>query len=502
MKPIKNRRDKGFAVIMTTLSLLATMLLAGLGFDVATLYLVRTKLQGAADAASLAAVRALAQNGNIPAAQTVGTEFLTANFPSNYWGAQALASMPVNNALSVSMIDKNGNAGTAGTTATAKLVTVSVGVSAPLYFLRILGQNFANVYATATAKRQGLLIMLVLDGSGSMQNLIAGTAACTWAKNDAQAFLGNPQFDPDIDRIGLVTFGGNTYTVAPIANFQSPAGVINHSSTVYTALNGFGCGGNTNTVEGLQATYTAMQNFYGKAGVNATREDVLILMTDGAPNGFTADWSTQIKSGSLCGPAVAGGHMIGYTARETPTEEGIFAITPWTSANMPGATGSGSPGNVSDNGKCVMDSDVTRFSQDFTQVPTTDAYGDQMTGAGTYLSTTNLTFSTTSPPLAQPTDEQQFRDLSSNAADGAATRLRTDPNLRIAIYSIALAGNSGTNIYDVLDPVLLQRMANATTSTAFNPSQPVGAYFYAQDATYLGAEFTAVASQISARLAK
>jgi Flp pilus assembly protein TadG len=502
MKRMKSRRTKGFAVLMTTLSLFATMLLAGLGFDVATLYLIRTKLQGAADAASLAAVRTLAQNGSMPAAQNVGTEFLTANFPNNYWGAQALATMPVSSALTVSLIDKNGNAGTPGTTATAKLVTVSVGVSAPLYFLRVLGQNSSNVYATAKAKREGLLIMLLLDGSGSMGNLISGIPACTWAKNDAQAFLGNSQFDPDIDRIGLVAFGGNTYTAAPIANFQSPAGVINHSSSIYTALNAFGCHGNTNTVEGLQATYTAMQNFYGGAGASPDRQNVLILMTDGAPNGFTADWSTQIRAGSNCGPAVAGGHMIGYTARETATEEGIFAITPWSSANMPGATGGGSPGNVSDNGLCVMDSDVTKFSKDFAQVPTTDAYGDQMTGPGTYLNTTNLTFSTTSPPLNQPVDEQQFRALSSNAADGAATRLRTDPTLKIAIYSIALASNSGTNIYDALDPVLLQRMANATTSPVFDPSQPVGAYFYAQDATYLGAEFSAVASQISARLAK
>ena len=145
--------------------------------------------------------------------------------------------------------------------------------------------------------------MLVLDGSGSMANLIAGTPACTWAMNDAQAFLGDSQFDPDIDRIGLVTFGGNTYTVAPIANFQSPAGTVNTSSTVYTALNGFGCGGNTNTVEGLQSAYTAMQTFYGGAGASPNRANIVILMTDGAPNGITANWATQLLGGSdKCGP--------------------------------------------------------------------------------------------------------------------------------------------------------------------------------------------------------
>jgi hypothetical protein len=74
--------------------------------------------------------------------------------------------------------------------------------------------------------------------------------------------------------------------------------------------------------------------------------------------------------------------------------------------------------------------------------------------------------------------------------------------LKIQILTIALAGNSGSDTYDVLDPILLQRMANATTSPIYDPTQPVGAYFYAQDATYLGAEFAAAASTISARLYK
>ena len=112
----KKRRDKGYAVIMTTLSLFATILISGLGFDVGHLYLIRTKLQGAADAAAVAAVRTLAQNGNMTSAQTVGTEFLTANFPTDYFGAQVLSSMPVASALSVSMINQTGGAGTAGTT--------------------------------------------------------------------------------------------------------------------------------------------------------------------------------------------------------------------------------------------------------------------------------------------------------------------------------------------------------------------------------------------------
>ena len=433
------------------------------------------------------------------AAQTVGAEFLVANFPAGYWGAQAMASMPVSGALVISLIDQNGNAGVAGTTATAKLVSVNAGVTAPLYFLRVLGQNQTNIVVSAQAKREGLLIMLVLDGSGSMSNLIAGTPAFTWAENDAHAFLGNSQFDPDIDRIGLVVFGGNAFTVAPIANFQSPAGTVNTSSTVYTALNSYGGSGNTNTVEGLQAAYTAMQTFYGGAGVSPNRANILILMTDGAPNGFTANWTALVKSGNKCGPS-SGGQLTGYVTRNTPWIAGIFSVTAGTSANTPNST---TLGAVANNGKCTMDSNFGNFFMDFTMAPSTDSYGDALTGGNTYLPTTSLTFSANFNQTSdQPTDEQQYRNLSSNAADGAATRLRTDSTLRISIYTIAVAGNSAGNIYDDLDTTLLQRMANAPTSSIYNPSQPVGAYFYAQDATYLGAEFSAVASDISARLSK
>jgi Flp pilus assembly protein TadG len=496
MRPKKTPREKGFAVVMTTLSLFATLLVAGLGFDVSTVYLIRTKLQGATDAAALAAVRALAENGNMTSAQTVGTEFLTANFPTSYWGAQSLSS--VSTAVGVSMINSTGGAGTAGTTATAKLVTINVGVSAPLYFLRMLGQKTVNIYASAQAKREGLLIMLVLDGSGSMQNLIAGTPACTYAINDAEAFLNNPQFDPDIDRIGLVEYSGQTYTVAPIANFQSPAGTLNTTSTVYTAISGFQCAGNTNTVDALQSAYTAISNFYG-SGVSPTRANVVILMTDGAPNGFSASWLSYIKSTSTCGASASNAQMTGFIARETPTEWGIFSIAAATSPAMQNTDTASIP-LIPDNNKCVMNSDVTKYFQDFTQVPSTDFWGDQMTGGSTYKPTTSLLFSGNDP--GQPSDEQQFLQLSANAADGRATAMRTDSLLRITIYTIELDGNSNGNIYDYADPTLLQRIANATTSPIYNPAQPVGAYFDAQNATYLGAEFSAVASDISARLSK
>ena len=514
MKAPKTKREKGFAIVMTTLALVSTMLVAGLGFDVATLYLIRTKLQGAMDAAATAAARALTQNPSTTNAQAIGEEFLTANFPNGYWGAQPLASMPVATAVSVSEVDANGNPGTPGTTATAKVVTVTAGVSAPLYFLRMLGQSSANISFTAQATRQGVLVMLLLDGSGSMSSVtFGGQTPCVWAQQDAQAFLGYSQWDPDIDRIGAVAFGGNTYTSAPVANFQSPAGTLNTSSQVYTDLGTFssGCGGNTNTVEGLQQAYNAIKTFWGAS--TPSRANVIILMTDGAPNGFTANWSTApLVSGSTC--AAAAGHTLtGYVARQTPTETGIFNVAPTASYKM-SMQGIGTLGIISDNGHCKFDtSGNSYFYQDFTTVPAKDAYGDNLYGVGTYQSSVSSAMPTNATPTStsttapigdsSTTTEWQFVYLSQNAADGAATRLRTDSTYRVAIYSIGLYGNVvAGDPYDAVDATLLNRIANTTSSPIYDPSQPVGAYFAAPDATQLASAFAQVASAIVARLSK
>jgi len=511
MKAAKTRREKGFAIVLTTLALVSTLLIAGLGFDVGTLYLIRTKLQGAMDAAALATVRALAQNPNVTAAKTVGQEFLVANFPTGYWGAQPMAAYPVANAITVSEIDANGNAGTPGTTSTAKLVTVTAGVTAPLYFLRILGQQSANISFTAQATRQGLLVVLVLDASYSMSLAApySGKTPCQWAQTDAQAFLGYPQFDPDIDRIGAVAFGGSTYTVAPTANFQSPAGTVNTSNAVYTALNSFACQGYTNTVEGLQQSYNAIKTFWGAA--IPSRANVVILMTDGAPNGFTADWTkATLVSGDKCAPAAAGGHLTGFVGRESG-EYGVESVAPAASMSMTVTD----PGAVANNGKCAMGTtgstgSLANWFGDWTLIPPTDAYGDALYGAGTYVTSPGSAYGITSPGNAVPANstadssnatEWQFVDLSRNAADGIATQMRTDSTYRIGIYCIGLYGNA-IDAYDAVDDTLMNRIANTTTSTAYSPGQPVGVYVTAPNSGQLAAAFAQVASAIVARLSK
>jgi len=513
MKRPRTKREKGFAIVLTTLALVSTLSILGIAFDVGVMYLVRTKLQGAMDAAALATVRALAENPNVNAAKTVGTEFLTANFPNGFWGAQTMSQYPLNTAITVTEIDANGNPGTPGTTSTAKLVTVTAGVTAPLYFLRILGQNTANISFTSQATRQGVLVMLVLDASYSMSLAAAynGHTPCEWAQIDAQAFLGYSQFDPDIDRIGAVAFGGSTYTVAPVGNFQNPAGTVNTSSAVYTALNSFACQGYTNTVEGLQQAYNAISTFWGAS--TPTRANVVILMTDGAPNGFTADWKTAtLVAGDKCAPPAspAPQNLIGFVGREFG-EYGVESVAPTASMSMTVTD----PGAVANNGKCAMGTtgstgNLANWFGDWTKIPPTDAYGDNLYGVGTYITSPGAAYGIAGPGNAVPANssadssnatEWQFVDISRNAADGAATRMRTNAIFRIGIYCIGLYGNA-IDAYDAVDDTLMNRIANTPASTAYNPGQPVGVYVTAPNAGQLSAAFAQVASAIVARLSK
>lgn len=491
----------------------------------------------------------------MPNAQTVGTEFLTANFPNGFMGAK-LVSAGNYGSVSVSAINYAGGAGTVGTSATAKLVTVNGQVIAPLYFLSVTGSYWEPLAVSAQAKREGMLIMLLMDGSDSMGTTLDSggvNSACDDAATDAQAFLAYKQFDPDIDRIGMVAFGGQTYTVAPNGNFQASGS----TNTVYSALTDYhlannangtsdstagasanqGCGGNTNTMEGLQQALVAIQNFYiqektnGYAACNTCRNraDIIVLMTDGAPNGMTNDWGPYIKGADNCNsnPTTSPIHLIGYVAKHGSQENGILSTALNTPTNDLAAMGTP---NVTPSTNCEMTGNVVNpgpsnnrmyyFFQDFTGIPTTNYYGDAITGGSLIYPAATTGFSGDSP-LNQSTDWDEFYFLYCNAAEAVASRLRSDANFKVTIFTIGIFGDSGTSTYDTPNCFLMYRLANVTqpgtmpaTCAALNPpgadpaaytanpNQPQGDFIIASTVNVLNTAFATVAQEISARLSK
>jgi hypothetical protein len=98
-------------------------------------------------------------------------------------------------------------------TANYRTVTISATITAPLYFLRVLGQNSTNIAAASQAGRRDVVMMLVLDRSSSMNNAFQGTTACAVMKTDATQFL--DYFAAGRDMVGLVVFGSSVFTYPP-----------------------------------------------------------------------------------------------------------------------------------------------------------------------------------------------------------------------------------------------------------------------------------------------
>ena len=205
MQNLNNHKktSRGIAIVLTTLTLSVLLPLVGLGFDVGTLYLIKSKLSAATDSAALAGARALSQ-GATPSAQAASAvsaaqAFFAGNFPTGYWNTSGAAA-------GVAVDDTS--------TPNYRTVTVSATVQAPLYFLRVLNQQYSTINVTSSAGRRDVLLMMVLDRSISMNGIIAGTGqtACALMKADAAEFVS--YFAPGRDQLGLVAFGSSVYCLS------------------------------------------------------------------------------------------------------------------------------------------------------------------------------------------------------------------------------------------------------------------------------------------------
>ena len=145
MQTVNNRKkhSRGIAIVLTTLTLSITLPLVGLGFDIGTLYLIKSKLSAAADSAALAGARALSL-GATPSAQasnadSIAQNFFSGNFPTGYWNTS-------NPSASVVVDDTS--------QPNYRTVTVNATVQAPLYFLRVFRQTYSTINVSSQAGRR------------------------------------------------------------------------------------------------------------------------------------------------------------------------------------------------------------------------------------------------------------------------------------------------------------------------------------------------------------
>lgn len=256
------QRQRGGILVMVALALTTLLAVVGFAFSIGLAYMVKSKLNAATDAAGLAAARAVS-NGASQAEQAANARaaaqrFFEANYPANYLLSPATLST-VNVSYSGSEVT----------------ITVSASATTPLaLFGGFKTGPLAPAVSTET-KRKDLDMVVVLDTSGSLQD------DAVQVRSSATTFLN--QFDPQLDRVGLVRFAFGSIVDVPIR----PTARGFDRAAMVAAIKNYQFSGSTASAEGM---YTARQqiNSVPTANLNRSNLRVIVFFSDGAPNSFGA----------------------------------------------------------------------------------------------------------------------------------------------------------------------------------------------------------------------
>jgi Mg-chelatase subunit ChlD len=456
-----SRREKRKGYILLFAALMTIMVLVpaiGLAVDVGMMYMAQSMLSAAADAAVLSGARALSRGADDAAqhasAEAAANTCFSSNFPGGYMGTSNLTLTS-----------------TATTDATSlRSVTTTASVDLPLVFMRFFGNNTTRVSASAVATRRDVNIMIIMDRSGSLAN----SGSCEPLKAAAVGFV--EKFSEKRDNLGLITFATSSLVDRPLANV--------FKTQVEGTLNSVVCSGATSSAQALWQGYQELVRLNQPGALNA-----IVFFTDGRPTAITEDFPILGTSGCNSTANKLGVLTAGYSG-DTPTNPlGLYD-----------SVGLAQPQSsdlrlISSKSGCHFSSSGDGVEQDVAYAPNIDHWGNSLT-ATAYKTTT------ASGAGRNVTSAQNIENISVNAADHAAFRIRggaIDPTQgnnaisNVVIYTIGL----GT-----VDDVLLERMANDPALTP-NPvaAGRQGRYVYAADATALDLAFTRVASEML-RLAK
>lgn len=313
---LRKRREKGIAVYLTALFMLILLPIVGLSIDGGYAFVIQSRLQAAADGSALAAGRGLSFTGGgsagIAAANTQATtaanNFFTADFPVGY-----MNTLSTNRTITPTFTVQTNSAGNP----TGQLsISVSASVKAPTYFMRWLGIPSVTVGAYAQATRKMLVMEMVLDKSSSMLNGASGrdttgvpaTTSSSYTSCDnmvAAAAQFTTNFSP-YDTIGMVSFNLTAYDDNDSGNDGSYNASTNYwqsgSAGIQNAIGNIDCGSNTNTTAAL---YRAYQDI--KAAGEPLALNVIVLFTDGVPNGVNASFPVRTSVDARMSASSGGG---------------------------------------------------------------------------------------------------------------------------------------------------------------------------------------------------
>ncbi len=479
------RQRRGVAIVYTTLTLLVFLPMIGLAIDGGILYFLKLRLQQAVDAGVLAGARSLSRGEDIASqaanAQAVANMFFDANFPEGFWGTTNLTRTPV-----VTETDTR-----------LRRVYMTASVDAPLYFMRVLGHEFARLDVVAEAHRRDVNIMMILDRSGSMEY----ADACDDLRDAATSFAN--KFSVGRDRLGLITFNG-AYSLDFAPSFDFQPGIVDQISQI-------ACGGWTGMSQALWKGYEELVALSDEGALN-----VILFFTDGRPTALTAEWPVKMFGDWRFEANWPYEEEVYYDRSSCWDSDGPPTIQPWEplpklgfiaagrfrgdSFNLYGptygiydhdvkATGP-VPINAVDSTGCNFAGQPRYVRMDIAYIPESDYYGNSTDNG--YKPVPRFT----AGPYAgmiRVDSPQGLRYAAYNATDDAAFRIRQDDALRPVIYVIGLGGVLNA---EPPDHELMQRMANDPASPIYDRSRPTGLYVYAPGPEQLNEAFLRVASEI------
>jgi len=152
-----SRQQRGQTMILVAVSIVSLLAMAALAIDVVTLYVARTEIQGAADAAALAGAKAIADSGlttlpsgdvNFAAGQTLAQSMATSAVaavlasPNNQVAGVALAATPT----------FNFTANVNGAINNPRITVALTRAGLPTFFAHIWGSTAVTVSSSATAE--------------------------------------------------------------------------------------------------------------------------------------------------------------------------------------------------------------------------------------------------------------------------------------------------------------------------------------------------------------
>lgn len=427
----KRKNERGQILLMLAVCLPILLLFLGLAMDAGFAYVTRARLSKAVDAACLTVMRNLSQGQSTAAA--LGTNSFNANYPTT-----SLDSIPP--AVNITFaLDANGNT-LVNATGTATIKT---------FFIRILPQfRTVSVADRAQATRAKLVMSLMLDRSGSMQNN-GGWSALPPA---VKSFVSD--FDDTNDYVAMVSFASNTTVDFPIGHsFQTPITSLMNgawSSRSFFAGGTFGPGA---------LALAKAQNDSVVTTANIVK--VAVYFTDGKVNIIQDTFNCT----SSLGPA-----LYNYGGYDSDIYYDFFNPADGTDYSTTyGHYDQQFGGNwgLDNNGYPPHDS-----SKDCSGV---NRFISQIDGSQKLFSRTNIT------------NDAQYRALQT------ANALRAEVPSTI-IYSIGLGSD--------VDKVFLQEIANDPASPTYDPTKPAGMAVFAPTPAQLQTVFQTIASKILLRLTR